>query len=130
MKYRFVFLTVFLFQQPILKAQTTHQPTFIKFVPVSFLNKFTLNVTPALRIHSGDTVSTETIDAMGRDKNGIKRQTGGNPLTGGLGVVIFAEVELAVPPCFAQNCITLPSSSPGENDSARIFAIASAPTLF
>ena len=85
MKYRFVFLTLFLFQQTFLKAQSpdsAHQPTLIKFVPVSFSNKFSLNVAPALRIHSGDTVSTETIDAMGRDKNGIKRQAGGNPLTG------------------------------------------------
>lgn len=37
---------------------------------------------PALKIYPGDTVSTETIDAAGIDKNGTKRQRGGNPLTG------------------------------------------------
>ena len=41
-----------------------------------------MNVQPALKIKSGDSVSTETIDAAGYDKNGVKRQKGGNPLTG------------------------------------------------
>jgi len=85
MKYNFVLFSVFLFPLSFLKAQSpdsVHQPSLIKFVPVSFSNKFSLNVAPALHIYSGDTVSTETIDAMGRDKNGIKRQAGGNPLTG------------------------------------------------
>lgn len=52
------------------------------FVPDTFYNSFSLNVPPALTIRSGDTVSTETIDAIGKDKNGVKRQKGGNPLTG------------------------------------------------
>lgn len=41
-----------------------------------------MNVKPALTIKSGDFVNTETIDAGGFDKNGVKRQKGGNPLTG------------------------------------------------
>lgn len=58
------------------------KPGFIHFTPTSFSNKFSLHITPVLRLNSGDTVSTETIDAFGRDKNGVKRQGGGNPLTG------------------------------------------------
>ena len=54
----------------------------INFIPTSFSNAFSLNISPVLTIHSGDTVCTETIDAMGHDKNGVKRQRGGNPLTG------------------------------------------------
>ena len=70
----------------ILKSQintdNSVKPRLINFKPEVFSNKFSLNIPPALRIHSGDTVRTETIDAFGKDKNGIKRQGGGNPLTG------------------------------------------------
>jgi amidase len=55
---------------------------FIRFTPVSFSNMFSLNLAPVLHIRSGDTVSTETIDASGHDKNSVRRQKGGNPLTG------------------------------------------------
>jgi len=55
---------------------------FIQFTPTKFYNSFSLNIPPVLRIRSGDTASTETIDASGHDKNGVKRQQGGNPLTG------------------------------------------------
>lgn len=55
---------------------------FIQFTPTAFYNSFSLNIPPVLHIRSGDTVSTETIDASGHDKNGVKRQMGGNPLTG------------------------------------------------
>jgi len=54
----------------------------IDFTPVSFSNKFSLNLTPVLKIHEGDTISTETVDASGADKNGIRKTPGGNPLTG------------------------------------------------
>lgn len=54
----------------------------INFTPTVFYNAFSLNVSPALHIQPGDTISTKTIDAIGRDENGIKRQRGGNPLTG------------------------------------------------
>ncbi len=54
----------------------------INFSPSSFSNKFSLNTEPVLRIHTGDTVQTETIDAGGFDKNGVRRQHPGNPLTG------------------------------------------------
>ncbi len=64
---------------------------YIQFTPASFSNMFSFNITPVLTIHSGDTVSTETIDAMGFDKNSVKRQRGGNPLTG---------------PFYIENCTT------------------------
>jgi len=89
MKNNFIVLTLLLYGMQSIQAQngavdsdSARKPRFINYTPVSFSNKFSLNVPPALRIHSGDTVRTETIDATGRDKNGVKRQRGGNPLTG------------------------------------------------
>ncbi|HEY4154362.1 MAG TPA: acetamidase/formamidase family protein, partial [Puia sp.] len=61
-------------------ANGVHQ--HIHYSPLAFSNKFSLHVPPVLRLRSGDTVSTETIDALGFDKQGVKRQKGGNPLTG------------------------------------------------
>ena len=69
-------------QVKTLYSDSLFKPRLINFVPTSFSNKFSLNLPPALRIHSGDTVRTETIDAFGRDKKGDRRQRGGNPLTG------------------------------------------------
>jgi acetamidase/formamidase len=65
-----------------LAVLTKGQNARIHFEPTSFSNLFTLNREPALKIHPGDTISTETIDAGGFDKKGVKRQKGGNPLTG------------------------------------------------
>src|SRR5258708_36891167 len=77
----FLFIQSVNAQQPVLGADTG-KGRFIHFTPVSFSNMFSLNLAPALHIRSGDTVSTETIDASGHDKNGVRRQKGGNPLTG------------------------------------------------
>jgi amidase len=55
---------------------------FIHFIPTSFSNSFSLHIVPVCTVRQGDTVYTETIDAMGFDRNGIKRQKGSNPLTG------------------------------------------------
>lgn len=74
----FIVLILFTTFVPSTKGQNT----IIHFPPTSFSNLFTLNKEPVLRIHPGDTVVTETIDAAGYDKNGVKRQKGGNPLTG------------------------------------------------
>ena len=86
---RFIFIASFFCQVLSISGQTTdleldssHSTKVINFIPTSFSNKFSLNISPVLRIHAGDTIRTETIDAMGRDKNGVKRQRGGNPLTG------------------------------------------------
>jgi acetamidase/formamidase len=64
----------------MVQAQIT--PAHITYIPASFSNSFSLNREPILKINSGDTISTETIDAGGYDKNEMKRQQGGNPLTG------------------------------------------------
>jgi amidase len=63
-------------------AENLPKPGFINFVPVSFSNSFSANIPVVLAIRSGDTVSTETIDARGYDRNNTKRQKAGNPLTG------------------------------------------------
>ena len=68
--------------QTIVSDTASNKSKFVHFIPEKFSNLFTLNMEPVLKIHSGDTVSTETIDAMGFDKHGVKRQKGGNPLTG------------------------------------------------
>lgn len=72
---------LFCFAVPVL-IRAQNSPRLIHFIPSSFSNSFTINREPALILESGDTVHTETIDAFGRDKNGIRRQGGGNPLTG------------------------------------------------
>jgi amidase len=54
----------------------------IHFEPTSFSHSFTIHRDPVLHIRAGDTVHTWTIDALGRDSNGVKRERGGNPLTG------------------------------------------------
>jgi hypothetical protein len=73
MRYSFLYLFIVSYS---LNAQ------HIDFTPTSFSNLFSLNVKPALTIKSGDVINTETIDAAGFDKHGVKRQKGGNPLTG------------------------------------------------
>lgn len=52
------------------------------FAPTTFSSVFSLNQQPVLTIHAGDTVRTETIDALGVDQKGARRAKGGNPLTG------------------------------------------------
>ena len=88
MTYRFLFLSLLVFLSQSITAQTSvnidslYKPRHIVFTPNSFSNSFSLNVKPVLHINSGDTIQTETVDAFGRGKNGVKRQRGGNPLTG------------------------------------------------
>jgi len=65
-----------------IAAFTKGQNARIHFEPTSFSNSFSLNREPVLKIRSGDTVLTETIDAGGFDKSGVHRQKPGNPLTG------------------------------------------------
>jgi amidase len=54
----------------------------IRFDPHSFSHRFSSGMPSVLSLEDGDTVITETIDALGFDKNGAKRDQGGNPLTG------------------------------------------------
>jgi len=85
---RFVFFLLFcyiaqsIYGQPLVNKDSVYKPRNITFNPTTYSNSFSSKINPVLQIHPGDTVDTETIDAFGRDKNGIKRQGGGNPLTG------------------------------------------------
>ncbi|HNP24750.1 MAG TPA: acetamidase/formamidase family protein [Panacibacter sp.] len=54
----------------------------ILFSPSKFYNAYDAKTTPVLTIRPGDTVSTESLDALGFDKDSIKRGERGNPLTG------------------------------------------------
>ncbi len=54
----------------------------IVFVPDSFCNFFSSKTPPVLRIKPGDIIQTESVDAEGVDKHGVKRASGSNPLTG------------------------------------------------
>jgi len=77
-----ILLCLFCLSTTILVNSQNASSTSIHFAPTSFSNSFSLNREPVLRIRSGDTISTETIDAGGFDKNGVRRQKPGNPLTG------------------------------------------------
>ena len=60
---------------------SAHPKTHI-FEPVNFHHHFSGAIAPALRINSGDTVRTWTVDASGADSKGTRITAGGNPLTG------------------------------------------------
>ena len=53
-----------------------------EFVPTKFQRAFSPFLDPVLHIKSGDSVHTTTVDAGGRDENGVARVVGGNPETG------------------------------------------------
>jgi acetamidase/formamidase len=52
------------------------------FEPSAFQLYFSSRAEPVLRIHPDDTVRTWSVDAGGRDKEGVRRSPGGNPQTG------------------------------------------------
>jgi amidase len=82
MKWYSPILLFFFLQNIHGQSGNANQGKLIQFVPTSFTNEFTLNREPVLKINSGDTILTETIDAGGFDKLGVRRQKGGNPLNG------------------------------------------------
>lgn len=53
-----------------------------EFTPQIFHNAFATAIEPVLRVSSGDSIHTTTIDATGTDEKGIQRATAGNPQTG------------------------------------------------
>ena len=57
-------------------------PSRHNFEPSQFHRHFSGAIPPALKIFPGDTVHTDTVDAGGVDKNGVRRSQGGNPLSG------------------------------------------------
>jgi amidase len=52
------------------------------FEPTQFHHYFSAAIEPALHINPGDTVKTWSVDAGGTDPKGVRRTSGGNPLTG------------------------------------------------
>ena len=52
------------------------------FEPTQFQHFFSASIEPVLHISAGDTVKTWSVDAGGTDPKGVRRTTGGNPLTG------------------------------------------------
>jgi hypothetical protein len=52
------------------------------FEPTQFHHFFSDAIEPALHINPGDTVKTWSVDAGGTDPKGVRRTSGGNPLTG------------------------------------------------
>jgi acetamidase/formamidase len=64
------------------ETSATLPPQTHDFKPTQFHRLFSGTIAPALRIHSGDTVRTWTVDAGGSDSGGRKLSEGGNPQTG------------------------------------------------
>lgn len=58
------------------------QPQILAFDPTEFHLHYSSSIPAVLHISPGDTVRTETVDALGVDANGRKRTAGGNPQTG------------------------------------------------
>ena len=58
------------------------EPRTRVFEPKEFHRLFSGSIAPALHISPGDTVRTWTVDAAGKDSNGVQRSAGGNPQTG------------------------------------------------
>jgi amidase len=52
------------------------------FEPTQFYHYFSGAIEPALHVSPGDTVKTWSVDAGGTDPKGVRRTSGGNPLTG------------------------------------------------
>src|SRR5260370_3895492 len=52
------------------------------FEPTQFHHFFSAAIDPALLVNPGDTVKTWSVDADGNDPKGVRRTSGGNPLTG------------------------------------------------
>lgn len=54
----------------------------INFLPSKFYNAYNATTPPVLHISPGDTVTTESIDAIGFNKDSVRKGERGNPLTG------------------------------------------------
>lgn len=63
-------------------APGSEPPRTHTFEPTRFEHFFSDAITPVLHIRPGDTVKTWSVDAGGTDSKGVRRTSGGNPLTG------------------------------------------------
>lgn len=83
---RFSFLVLLLSFTLFINAQTDSlapgRYKFIDFKPTVFYNAYDSKTSPVLKIKHGDTVHTESLDALGYDKHSNKKGNKGNPLTG------------------------------------------------
>jgi acetamidase/formamidase len=57
-------------------------PATHTFEPTQFQHHFSAAIAPVLHVNAGDTVKTWSVDAGGTDPKGVRRTSGGNPLTG------------------------------------------------
>jgi amidase len=57
-------------------------PETHSFEPTQFEHSFSGAIQPVLHVNAGDTVKTWSVDAGGTDPKGVRRTSGGNPLTG------------------------------------------------
>jgi acetamidase/formamidase len=71
-----------------LKWEATREPApsgspkTVSFEPTEFHHYFSDAIPPVLHLNPGDTVTTWAVDAGGVDPKGVRRTSGGNPLTG------------------------------------------------
>ena len=65
-----------------INASTATQNRRINFSPTIFYNTYNAKALAVLKIRPGDTVYTESLDALGYDKDSIRKGKRGNPLTG------------------------------------------------
>jgi acetamidase/formamidase len=62
--------------------KSTAPPRTYTFEPTQFQHFFSDSIEPVLHIKPGDSVKTWSVDAGGTDPKGVRRTSGGNPLTG------------------------------------------------
>ncbi len=62
--------------------KSTGAPQTHTFEPTRFEHFFSDAIKPVLHLNPGDTVKTWSVDAGGTDPKGVRRTSGGNPLTG------------------------------------------------
>ena len=74
------YLITALFSFILLSA--SGQSKSITFKPTVYYNNFSQKFPPALVVHQGDTIKSESVDAGGFDKKGERIAKRGNPLTG------------------------------------------------
>ena len=64
------------------ESARSSSPRTHTFEPTQFQHFFADSIAPVLHINPGDTVTTWSVDAGGTDPKGVRRASGGNPLTG------------------------------------------------
>src|SRR5215469_15290461 len=68
--------------EAVRRSATNAAPKTQAFEPTEFHHFFSDAIPPALHLNPGDTVKTWSVDAGGFDPKGVRRTSGGNPLTG------------------------------------------------